>query len=127
VPVLPLPELDERRVAASNALCLFLTNGNPIPGVSGINVPRGHKRDVSDPSRKEWAAGSPVLAEVKRTIDRELAPNGYDVGWNCGVAAGQEMFHAHMHLIPAFGDELRTGKGIRYRLKQEPNLRKPAG
>jgi len=49
---------------------------------------------------------------VRATIDRELAPDGYNVGWNSGVAAGQEVFHAHMHVIPRFGDEPLAGKGI---------------
>jgi hypothetical protein len=30
----------------------------------------------------------------------EYAPQGYNVGWNSGGGAGQEIFHAHLHVIP---------------------------
>ena len=35
---------------------------------------------------------------------------------------GQEVFHAHLHVIPRYADE--TGKGIRYWLKQDANRRR---
>ena len=56
-------------------------------------------------------------------IDRALVPTGYNVGWNCGSEAGQEVFHAHLHVIPRFADEPLAGKGIRHWLKQEENRR----
>jgi diadenosine tetraphosphate (Ap4A) HIT family hydrolase len=77
-------------------------------------------------SREERAATFQLLARVKTTIDRELAPDGYNVGWNCGVPAGQEVFHAHMHVIPRFADEPLAGRGIRHWLKQDANRRTPA-
>jgi len=117
------PELDERRVEISNALCLYLASEDPILVGSGIIVPRAHRRDVFDLSQEEWAATFQLLVRVRAMIDRELAPDGYNVGWNCGLAAGQEVFHAHMQVIPRFGDEPLAGKGIRYWLKQEANRR----
>lgn len=119
------PELDEGRVSVSSALCLFLTSADPVLVGSGIIVPRAHKRDLFALSQEEWAAAFQLLVRVRETIDRELAPDGYNVGWNCGVAAGQEVFHAHMHVIPRFGDEPLAGRGIRYWLKQEANRRTP--
>ena len=120
------PELDERRVKDSNELCLFLASGDPVLAGSGVVVPRAHRRDVFDLSRDEWAATFQLLIRVKTKIDRELAPHGYNVGWNCGVSAGQEVLHAHMHVIPRFADEPLAGKGIRYWLKQDLNRRAPA-
>lgn len=50
-------------------------------------------------------------------------PDGYNVGWNSGAVAGQEVFHAHLHVIPRFADEPLAGRGIRYALKQPTNRR----
>ena len=60
-----------------------------------------------------------VLELLKRTLE----PQGYNVGWNCGPVGGQEIFHAHLHVIPRYQDEPLAGKGIRYWLKQEINVR----
>jgi diadenosine tetraphosphate (Ap4A) HIT family hydrolase len=119
------PELDEHRVEDSNDLCLFLASRDPVLVGSGIIIPRAHRRDVFDLSPEEWAATFELLATVGTSIDREFAPAGYNVGWNSGVTAGQEVFHSHMHVIPRFTDEPLAGKGIRYWLKQEANRRTP--
>ena len=39
---------------------------------------------------------------------------------------GQEVSHAHLHVVPRFKDEPLASKGIRYWLKQAAN-RRPAG
>jgi histidine triad (HIT) family protein len=50
-----------------------------------------------------------------------FAPNGYNIGWNCGTTGGQEVLHAHMHVIPRFRQEPLAGKGIRTLLKSDAN------
>jgi diadenosine tetraphosphate (Ap4A) HIT family hydrolase len=120
------PELDEHQVEISNALCLFLPREDPVLVGSGIIVPRAHRQDVFELSQEEWAATFQLLLRVRAAVDHELEPGGYNVGWNCGVVAGQEVFHTHMHVIPRFGDEPMVGRGIRYWLKQETNRRNPA-
>jgi diadenosine tetraphosphate (Ap4A) HIT family hydrolase len=51
-------------------------------------------------------------------------PQGYNIGWNVGSVGGQEIFHAHLHIIPRYEDEPLAGKGIRYWLKQPQNKRR---
>ncbi len=47
-------------------------------------------------------------------LDREHAPDGYNIGVNIGEAAGQTRMHVHVHLIPRFkGDVENPGCGIR--------------
>jgi histidine triad (HIT) family protein len=60
---------------------------------------------------------------ARQTIDAEHGPDGYNIGWNCGSVAGQEVFHAHLHVIPRYADEPLVGKGIRYWIKQSANKR----
>lgn len=41
-------------------------------------------------------------------------PDGYNVGFNAGVAAGQTVFHLHVHVIPRYlGDAENPRGGIR--------------
>lgn len=117
------PTLDESRATHANARCLFLPSGDPILQGSGFIIPRVHRTDLFALSPEEWAASYELLARVRREIDQALAPDGYNVGWNCGTVAGQEVLHSHMHVIPRFRDEPLAGLGIRYWLKQEANRR----
>ena len=84
------------------------------------------KSEVSSPfelSDKEWNDSKALMIEVKAYLDKKYSPDGYNIGWNVGKAAGQEVAHAHMHIIPRYSDEPYAGKGLRYWFKQPENIR----
>jgi diadenosine tetraphosphate (Ap4A) HIT family hydrolase len=51
------------------------------------------------------------VAEVKRQLDEQLAPDGYNVGFNAGSAAGQTVMHLHVHVIPRFRGNMDDPRG----------------
>ena len=110
-------------IILENDLCLFLQQVQPVLIGSGIIIPKAHRRTVFDLTDDELSATFSLLSEVKEYLDTRLQPDGYNVGWNNEDVAGQEVFHAHMHVIPRFTDEPFAGRGIRYWLKQEENIR----
>lgn len=119
------PESDsEQQIVLSNEYCLFVQKPQPVLLGSGLIVPRKHRETVFDLTPQEWQATFVLLQEAKEFLDKEYHPQGYNVGWNVGHVGGQEIFHAHMHVIPRFEDEPLAGKGIRYWLKQSSNQRK---
>lgn len=113
----------DQSIVLSNEYCLFVQKPQPVLLGSGLIVPRTHKETVFDLSPQEWQATFELLQQVKERLDDEYQPQGYNIGWNCGVVGGQEIFHAHLHVIPRFEDEPLAGKGIRYWLKQPSNQR----
>ncbi len=118
------PEENERvRVVLENEHCQFLQEPQEVLIGSGVIVPRAHRETVFDLTEEEWAGTFSLLREVKQVLDAEYGPEGYNVGWNSGRVAGQEIFHAHLHVIPRYADEPLAGKGIRYWLKQPANRR----
>ena len=78
-------------------------------------------KEVFDLTEPEILATFQLLTRVKAWLDAEHAPAGYNIGWNCGRAGGQEVFHAHMHVMPRFRKEPLAGKGIRSLLKSDAN------
>jgi diadenosine tetraphosphate (Ap4A) HIT family hydrolase len=51
---------------------------------------------------------------VKRALDATCQPGGYNLGMNLGRAAGQTIFHVHLHVIPRYlGDVADPRGGIR--------------
>jgi histidine triad (HIT) family protein len=88
---------------------------------SGVIIPVAHRQTVFDLTEAEIAATFALLSRVKEWMDREFSPDGYNVGWNCGRVGGQDIFHAHMHVIPRFRQEPLAGKGIRALLKSDAN------
>ena len=110
-------------VVLENDLCLFLQHEETVLSGSGLIVPRAHRETIFDLTPAEWNATYELIHQVKKIIDHDFRPDGYNLGWNCGAVGGQEVFHAHLHFIPRYKDEPLAGKGIRYWLKQELNKR----
>jgi len=56
-----------------------------------------------------------LIETVKELIEKEHAPDGYNIGMNCGVAAGQSVMHFHCHVIPRYTGDMENPKGgVRY-------------
>jgi diadenosine tetraphosphate (Ap4A) HIT family hydrolase len=108
-------------VVLENGHCLFLQVDEPVLVGSGLIIPKCHRETVFDLTVEEWQATFDLLQRSREWIDEKYAPDGYSVGWNCGPVGGQEVMHAHLHVIPRFRDEPFAGKGIRYWLKQDGN------
>jgi diadenosine tetraphosphate (Ap4A) HIT family hydrolase len=103
--------------------CAFISNPDRVLTGSGMIVPKTHRETVFDLTQEEFNDTFVLLQKVKRRLDDQLQPDGYNVGWNCYPVGGQTVPHAHLHVIPRFQDEPLAGKGIRHLLKQEENRR----
>lgn len=73
---------------------------------------------------QEQAAVMQLVNEVKRLLDQQLQPrpDGYNLGLNCGTAAGQTVMHLHAHVIPRYrGDVADPRGGVRYVIPHKAN------
>lgn len=122
-PFCDLDSNDRQEIILENEFCLFLQEPQEVLIGSGMIVPKEHRETVFELSEQEWIATFSLLKRAQRRIDAEYKPDGYNIGWNCGSVAGQEVFHAHLHVIPRYSDEPLAGKGIRYWMKQPANRR----
>ena len=52
-----------------------------------------------------------LLQEAKALLDKQFHPDGYNVGVNCGEAAGQTVMHLHVHLIPRYSGDMDDPRG----------------
>jgi histidine triad (HIT) family protein len=121
-PYCPMSDPD-MKVIFENDLVRFLQHERYQGALkhSGVIIPVQHKETVFDLSEAEITATFRLLAVVKQWMDESFAPDGYNIGWNCGTTGGQEVFHAHMHVIPRFRQEPLAVKGIRTLLKSDVN------
>lgn len=84
------------------------------------------KRHIATPfeiNEQEWTELRDLLRKMKQLVDEKEQPSGYNLGWNIHSAGGQNVAHAHLHLLARYDDEPLAGKGIRYAFKQSNNAR----
>jgi diadenosine tetraphosphate (Ap4A) HIT family hydrolase len=44
-------------------------------------------------------------------VDLKYTPDGYNIGINDGVPAGQTVMHLHIHVIPRYSGDMTDPKG----------------
>ena len=73
---------------------------NPQAPVHVLIIPRQHIETVNDlQPEHDRLIGEMVLAARQIAAARDLDQVGYRLVWNCLEAAGQSVFHLHLHLL----------------------------
>ena len=107
--------MDQGAVSAENDLAAAFPDGFPVSAGHSLVVSRRHVADYFELAAGEQAAIWALVPEVKARIDEEHRPAGYNVGLNIGRAAGQTVWHAHVHVIPRYlGDVEDPRGGVRW-------------
>lgn len=71
-------------------------------------VPKTHSVDFLDIPENDLHALIHATRIVTDAMMKSLKPDGYNIFSNNGIAAGQSVYHFHMHITPRyFNDEIR--------------------
>ena len=88
----------------------------PVAPLHSLVIPKRHVADYFDLYQSERNAIDELLQTRRRSIAQEdPTVEGWNIGINSGAAAGQTIFHCHVHLIPRrWGDIAAPAGGIRH-------------
>jgi histidine triad (HIT) family protein len=79
---------------------LALKDLNPQAPLHALIIPKTHIATINDlETSNADAIGKLYLAAKKIALEEGYADDGYRVVMNCGEAAGQTVFHLHLHLL----------------------------
>jgi histidine triad (HIT) family protein len=96
-------ELPSRRIYEDDRAVAFLDIGAWHRG-HALVVPKRHVPDMlTGPGTLPEIA--PAIDAVARLLTQRLAADGINVLSSSGEAAGQEVFHLHVHVVPRYADE----------------------
>jgi len=108
----PFCEPAPDRVALDGPLVRVLRDLYPVTSGHLLIVPHRHVARWSDATPAEQAALLDHV-EVARALATVLDPSidGFNIGWNDGVAAGQTVMHLHVHVIPRRSGDVEDPRG----------------
>ncbi len=110
----PFCALRERTIA-ENEHAVAVRDREPASPGHSLVIPKRHCVSFFQLTPQEIAACYALLQETRDGLVREFRPDGFNVGVNDGVAAGQMMGHTHIHLIPRYkGDHPDSRGGVRH-------------
>lgn len=110
---------------ASNDLAFAILDGYPVNPGHVLVIPKRLVSTWWEASREEQVAILDLLDLVKRQLDERHRPDGYNIGVNAGEAAGQTVFHLHVHLIPRYRGDMEDPRGgVRHVIPSRGNYKK---
>lgn len=111
----PFCTLPPERIVAANNVGWVVRDAYPVSPGHTLIIPRRHMGSFFELSADERLGLLALLDEARTALQASHAPQGYNIGVNDGLAAGQTVPHLHIHLIPRYaGDQADPRGGVRW-------------
>ncbi len=97
---------------AANDLAFAIRDAFPVSPGHTLVVTRRAVPDWFSATAEERSAVLALVERVKQDLDGTVPrPDGYNVGFNAGEAAGRTVMHLHVHVIPRYRRDVRDPRG----------------
>ncbi|MFM8953002.1 MAG: HIT domain-containing protein [Planctomycetaceae bacterium] len=109
----PFLEVPEAEWVCANDLCFAIFDSYPVSPGHVLVITRRVVPTFFECTAAEQQALIALVGEVKALLDERLdpKPDGYNVGFNAGAAAGQTVPHVHVHVIPRYAGDMGDPRG----------------
>jgi ATP adenylyltransferase len=106
----------QERIITTNERAYAIRDGFPVTPLHTLIIPKRHAVDYFELTKEELLACDELIKKIQQDIKAEDAMvDGFNIGMNVGLSAGQTVFHCHIHLIPRrTGDVENPRGGVRH-------------
>lgn len=104
-------DIDNSRIESENETAYAIYDGFPVNKGHMLIIPKKHIKDYFEINEQDKVGLWQLVDECKKIVDKEFNPDGYNIGINCGEAAGQTVMHSHIHLIPRYTGDIENPRG----------------
>ncbi|MGD9951498.1 MAG: HIT family protein [Burkholderiales bacterium] len=104
----------QREILIENDWAIAVYDSFPVSPGHALVLPRRHAVTIWDLEPVDYEGCFRLVRELQPVLAARHLPDGFNVGVNCGEAAGQSVWHAHIHVIPRYrGDNPNPRGGVR--------------
>ena len=119
----PKPE----EIIAETEHALLIVDSFPVSPGHCLVIPKRHIQTYFDCTEEENKEFYELILHAKKHVDTLHAPDGYNIGCNNGLTAGQSVFHLHIHIIPRNKGDVENPKGgVRWVIPKNSQYQKTA-
>jgi superfamily II DNA or RNA helicase/diadenosine tetraphosphate (Ap4A) HIT family hydrolase/HKD family nuclease len=129
-PPSPFLEVPEAEWVCANNLCFAIFDSFPVSPGHVLVITRRVVPTFFECTAAEQQALMELVGEVKALLDErhDQKPDGFNVGFNSGAAAGQTVPHVHVHVIPRYAGDMGDPRGgVRHVIPEKGNYLSPGG
>jgi histidine triad (HIT) family protein len=107
-------EIPSFRILTNGKVIAFL-DINPVNKGHALVIPKDHFKTLADIPENTLKDMMIAAKKISKCMRKALKADGINLGMNNSPAAGQEVMHAHLHVIPRFeGDGLEPWPAKKY-------------
>ena len=99
------------RIAFSDENVVAIWDAFPVAPGHMLIFLRSHVPGWPQLSEVQRSAVLEAIERAQTTIAERFEPDGFNVGFNQGAAAGQTIFHFHLHVIPRYHGDMSDPRG----------------
>ena len=103
--------LDKSKYVFENDLAFSFYDEFAVTKGHMLFITKRHISDIFEATEAERTAIWELIEKAKEMLDELYHPDGYNIGLNAGVAAGQTVMHLHVHLFPRYIGDVENPKG----------------
>ena len=110
----PFCEIPESRTILHGSTTFAIEDKYPVSEGHTLVVPKRHFATYWEATASEKLELWGLVDQVRERLLQTHRPDGFNVGFNAGHAAGQTVDHMHIHVIPRYaGDMPNPAGGVR--------------
>lgn len=83
----------------------------PVSKGHALVIPKRKSANYFEMTDKEKTACQIMVERVKNILTKRYQPDGFNIGFNMNEAAGQTVFHTHIHVIPRYKGDVENPRG----------------
>ena len=99
------------QIIYEDEIWVAILDNYPVSKGHTLLIPKRHCETYFDLNEIELFTLNEAINYVRKILDKDYAPNGYNIGVNCGKVAGQSVMHCHIHIIPRYEGDVENPKG----------------
>lgn len=100
-------KIPAHKVYENDRVLAFLDIG-PVSTGHTLVIPKTHAENLAAGSVEDACALMTVIHDLAPKITQAVGGSGYNLGMNHGEAAGQDVLHTHLHIMPRQADQPRN-------------------
>lgn len=107
----PFCNIDENKKVLLNYKCFAIYDEYPVSLGHMLVIPTEHVTDYRNLTEHQKFVLWDMVDKVIKFLTENYNPDGFNIGINCGDAAGQSVPHVHIHVIPRYNGDMDNPKG----------------
>lgn len=103
--------IDKKRIIYEDKDWIAILDNYPVSNGHTLLIPKQHYETYFNLPPYIQKDMYIIIQKIRAELEKRYNPDGWNIGCNCGEAAGQTVMHFHLHIIPRYNGDCENPRG----------------